>query len=192
MPDHDAIAERGRALEDDYFRKKDLELIEKMRQAAAAEEARKDLGRKTGLDDPELIQELSDLGFTPETVGLLPLVPVMQMAWAEGGITKPERELILRLARSRGIEPATAADRQLTEWITIRPAEAVFTGARRLIRAMLDSGSAQAGDLDAEGLVEYCEAIAAASGGILGIGRISAEERALLSSIAVDLHARRS
>lgn len=192
MPDHDAFAERGRALEDAYFRKKDRELIEKIRQAGAAERVRKDLGRKTGLDDPELLQELDDLGFTPDTVVLLPLVPVIQMAWAEGGITEAERELILRLATSRGVDMGSAAGHQLTEWITNRPAEAVFARARRLIRAMLDSGSAQTGDLNANDLVDYCEDIASASGGILGIGRISAEERALLSSIAADLNARRS
>jgi hypothetical protein len=192
MPDHDAFTKRGRALEEEYFRKKDRELIEKIRQAAATEQARKDLGRKAGLEDPQLIQELQDLGFTPETVGLLPLVPVIQMAWAEGGITKAERELILRLARSRGIEAGSAADRQLTEWLTHQPAEAVFARATRLIRAMLDSTPGQTGDLSADDLVKHCEEIASASGGMLGIGRISAEERTLLSSIAADLNARRS
>ena len=191
MPD-DAFTKRGRSLEDDYFRKKDRELIEKIRVAAAADQARKDLGRQAGLDDPELVQELLDLGFTPDTVGLLPLVPIIQMAWAEGGITKAERELILRLARSRGIEAGSTADGQLTAWLTEQPSEAVFTRARRLIRAMLDSGSAQSDALNAGDLVKYCEDIASASGGILGIGRISAEERALLSSIAADLNARRS
>jgi len=192
MPDHDAFAERGRSLEEAYFWKKDRELIEKIRQAAAIEKVRKDLGSKTGLDDPELLKELQDLGFTPDTVGLLPLVPIIQMAWAEGGITAAERELILRLARSRGVEVGSAADLQLTAWLTNPPAEVVFAGARRLIRAMLDSGSAPTGDLNANDLVKYCEEIASASGGILGIGRISAEERALLSSIAADLNARRS
>lgn len=192
MPDHDAIGKRGRALEDEYFRKKDRELMEKFRQAAATEQARKDLGRKAGLDDPELVQELHDLGFTPETVVLLPLVPIIEVAWAEGGITKAERELILRLARNRGVEAGSAADRQLTEWLTSQPAETVFARARRLIRAMLESGSAPAGELNADDLVKYCEDIASASGGILGIGRISAEERALLSSIAADLSARRA
>jgi hypothetical protein len=192
MPDHDGVAKRGRALEEEYFRKKDRELIEKIRQAAAAEQVRKDTGRKIGLDDPELLKELRDLGFTPETVGLLPLVPIIQMAWAEGGITKAECELILRLARSRGVEAGSAADRQLTKWMTNPPDEGVYGRARRLIRAMLDAGSTHTGDLNADDLVKYCEDIASASGGILGIGRISAEERALLSSIAADLNARRS
>jgi hypothetical protein len=191
MSDRDAFAERGRSLEDEYFRRKDRELIERMREASAAAEVRADLGRKAGLDDPELVEELHDLGFTPETVGLLPLVPVIQMAWAEGSVTNAERELILRLAKSRGVEPGSAADRQLTEWMTSRPADAVFERAGRLIRAMLDSGSGEARDFSADDLVKYCEDIAGASGGILGIGRISAEERGLLSKIAEDLNARR-
>ena len=192
MPDQDALSKRGRALEDDYFRKKDRELIEKIRQAAAAEQVRSDLGRKIGLDDREQLQELQDLGFTPDTVVLLPMVPIIQMAWAEGGITKAERELILRLARSRGIEEGSAADHLLTEWMANRPVEAVFAGARRLIRAVLDSSHAQTADFNADDLVKICEDIASASGGILGIGRVSAEERALLSSLAADLSARRS
>ena len=45
--------------------------------------------------------------------------------------------------------------------------------------------------LTADDLVKYCEAIASASGGILGIiGKISAEERALLKSLASELTTR--
>ena len=190
MSDRDAFGERGRSLEEDYFRKRDRELIEKLRQAAATDQLRTDLGRKAGIDDPELLQELQDLGFTPETVGLVLLMPVIQMAWAEGGITQPERRLLVDLARSRGIEDGSAGDRQLMGWMTNRPADQVFARAGRLIRAMLDSGRTD--DLNADDLVKYCEDVASASGGILGIGRISAEERALLSSIAADLKARRS
>ena len=77
MPDRDSIQERGRSLEDDYFRKKDRELIEKIQRAAEAERARADMGRAAGLTDPALAQELLDLGFTAETVVLLPLVPIL-------------------------------------------------------------------------------------------------------------------
>jgi DNA-binding phage protein len=192
MPDKDMIRERGRSLEEDYFRKKDRELIEKMRQATAAEEDRRQMAKKSGLDDPALLQDLKDLGFTPETVSLLPLVPLLRMAWAEGGITAAERDLLVRLARSRGIAEGSGADRQLAAWMTRQPDETMFTRAGRLIRAMLDSRSPETSDLSADDLVEYCERIAAASGGVFGIGRISAEEEKLLSSIAQDLKARHS
>jgi hypothetical protein len=190
MPDKDMIRERGRSLEEDYFRKKDRELIAKMKQASAAEQNRQELAKKTGLDNPELLQELKELGFTPETVSLLPLVPVLRMAWAEGGITSAERDLLVRLARSRGVAEGSEADRQLNAWMTRQPDESVFSRAGRLIRAMLDSRAPETSDLSADDLVEYCERIAAASGGVFGIGRVSAEEKTLLASIAADLKSR--
>src|SRR5688572_21881559 len=110
MPNDNPLGDRGRSLEEDYFRKKDRELIEKMRQAAAAEAARLELSAKSGLQDPELLKELQELGFTPDTVVLLPLVPLVQVAWAEGGVSDAERKLILQLARSRGVSEGSAAD----------------------------------------------------------------------------------
>ena len=192
MTDKNIIAERGRSLEDDYFRKKDQELIEKLRAAVAAEraraelgQARYELGQKAGITDPELLAELEALGFTPDTVVLLPLVPAIQIAWAEGGVSAAERDLIVQLARRRGVEAGGAADQQLAEWLRARPAQQVFTGATRLIRAML----ATPGDhgLTADDLVKHSESIAAASGGILGVNRISAEERRLLTALAAEL-----
>jgi hypothetical protein len=187
MPEDNPLAERGRALEDDYFRKKDRELIDKMRQASAAEVARQELSAKSGVQDPQMLQELQALGFTSETVALLPLVPLVQMAWAEGGVSDGERKLILQLARTRGIEEGSAADRQLAAWLSSRPDPQVFSNAFRLIRATLESAPPGVVPLTADDLVKYCEQIAAASGGMFGINRISSEERALLSTIARDL-----
>lgn len=191
MADKDIFSERGRSLEDEYFRNKDKELIEKMRRAARATETRAEMGKQTGLTDPEMLQELETLGFTPETVVLLPLMPVVQIAWAEGGVTPAERHLIVKLARARGIQEGGAADRQLSDWLDRQPGEYVFTHATRLIRAMLATPAQ--GDLSADDLVKYCESIADASGGILGIiGRVSAEERQLLATLAADLKGRAS
>lgn len=187
MPDEHPLGDRGRALEDDYFRKKDRELIDKMRQVSAAEAARRELSATSGLQDPEMLQELQALGFTPETVVLLPLVPLVQMAWAEGGVSEAERKLILQLARTRGIEEGSVAARQLAAWLSSRPDPQVFSSASRLIRATLDSGAPGVVPLAADDLVKYCEQIAAASGGMFGINRVSSEERALLSKIARDL-----
>lgn len=193
MTDNDKLAERGRALEDEYFRKRDRELVEKMRQAAMADQKRNELGLKTGLQDPAVLKELQDLGFTPDTVVLLPLVPVLEMAWAEGGITPAERDLIVQLARRWNIAEGSAADGQLSAWMSSRPAPSVFAHAGRLAAAMLASGSDQVTTgLTADDLVAYCEKIAAASGGLFGlrIGSVSSEEKSLLARIASDLRTR--
>lgn len=187
MAERDGLTDQARKREEDYFRKRDRELIERMRNAAAAEQTRRDLEARTGLHDPTLLKDLQELGFTPDTIGLLPLVPIIQVAWAEGGVSDAERKLIVQLARSRGIQPDSAGDRQLTEWLERRPSADVFTRATRLIRAMLDHPGEATTAMSADDLIKYSESIAAASGGILGIGRISAEERATLAQIAAAL-----
>ena len=188
MAEKDMFADRGRSLEEEYFRKKDRELIDRMRQAATAAQARADMGARTGLTDPQLLDELQALGFTPDTVALLPLIPVVQVAWAEGGVTAAERALIVKLARTRGIDQGSAADLQLADWLDRRPSEEVFSRATRLISAMLASPGQER--LSADDLVRHCESIATASGGIFGINKVSPEERQLLASIADALRGR--
>ncbi len=178
----DPTSDRRRTQEEDYFRKRDRELVERIRKSQAADRARQDLGAKTGLTDPALLAELQELGFTPETVALLPLVPILETAWAEGGVSPSERALIVEVARARGIEAGSDADRQLTAWLNTRPPADVFTGATRLISAMLGSGARV--DMSADDLIRYCEEIAAASGGLFGLGRVSADERTTLARIA--------
>jgi len=190
MSEHEFLDERRRASEDDYFRKRDRELIERMRQVAATERDRSELSAKTGLDDPALLGELQDLGFTPQTLPVLPLVPIVQMAWAEGGITPAERTLLIKVARERGITEGSPADTLLAGWMARKPTNDVFEKATRLIRAMLESGAPDAQTMSADDLIKYCENIATASGGILGIGKISADERATLSEIATALKSR--
>ena len=55
MAEGDFLDDRRRASEEDYFRKKDRELVEKMRKAAAADRAQGELSAKTGLHDPAMI-----------------------------------------------------------------------------------------------------------------------------------------
>jgi hypothetical protein len=192
LMENEHLGGRGRALEDEYFRKRDRELADKMRQAAAAQEARQQLGLATGLSDPALLQELEELRFTPETVSLLPLVPILEVAWAEGGVSAGERTLLVQIARSRGIAEGSAADRQLADWMSERPSDEVFARAGRLTRALLDAeASPVATGLSADELVAYAETIAATSGGLLGMGKVSAEEKALLATLSETLQARR-
>ena len=181
----DFLSSRKRTNEEEYFQKQDRELIEKARQRAQAERQLRELGEQIGVTDPETIRELAELGFTPETVRLLPLIPVLEMAWAEGDVTAPERKMLVDLARARGIVEGTAGDRQLAEWLDRRPDESVFRRAGRLINALFASGGRF--DVTPNDLLKYCEAIAEASGGLFGIRRVSGDERATLERIANEI-----
>ena len=184
----DPLSSRRRTIEEEYFQRKDRELVERMRQRAQAERQLRELGESMGVTDPEVIHELAELGFTPETAKLLPLIPVLEMAWAGGSVTPPERKMVVDVARARGIEKESAADHQLLEWLDRRPEESVFRRAGRLIHALVESGARV--DVTPDDLLKYCEAIADASGGLFGIRRISADERATLERIANEIKGR--
>jgi hypothetical protein len=190
MSENDGITGDIRSREEEYFRRKDRELVERLRREAEANQARQALEATSGIHDPAALQELAALGFTPETVDLVPLVPIIQMAWAEGGVSDDERTLIEHFARERGIEAGSVADQQLSLWLRERPAEEVFSRATRLIRALLDHPDGHGHTLTIGDLIHQCEEIAAASGGILGFGKISAPERALLGRIQAALKER--
>jgi hypothetical protein len=185
----DPVSGRRRTSEEDYFQKKDRELVEKMRRQAKAQEELRALGEQVGVTDPEISRELAELGFTPETVKLLPLIPVLEMAWAEGGVTAPERKMVIAVARTRGIEEGSTADHQLAEWLDRQPPDSLFRRAGRLISALFASGGRF--DITPDDLLKYCESIAEASGGLFGIGRVSSEERATLGRIADEIKSRR-
>lgn len=187
MTDKDAFKERGRALEEEYFHRKERELIEKMRQKAAADAARDALGAKTGVADAQLLQDLHELGYTPETLSLLHVVPLVQMAWAEGHVSMRERDLIIEAARARGIESGSAADQMLAGWLAARPSGELFTTTMRAIGAMLASRPQEEREAGTKDLLSYLSSIATASGGVLGFGAVSAEERAVLARITQEL-----
>jgi len=184
---NDGITDDVRKREEEYFRRKDRELIERLRKAAANAETRKKLENATGIHDAAQLEELQSLGFTPETLALLPLVPVLQVAWAEGGVSTDERTMIVDLARSRDVAAGSAADRQLQAWLDMRPSDDTFRKASRLIGAMLDQPAGAEMQVSADDLLKYCEQIAQASGGLFGIGSVSAEEKTALQQISAHL-----
>lgn len=190
MSETDGITDDVRKREEEYFRRKDRELIERMRLEAEAANARKELEAATGIRDPESLKDLEALGFTPRTIALLPLIPVLQVAWAEGGISTAERQLIINLARARDVEPESAADQLLHEWLDSRPSDETFRKAGRLIAAMLDRPQGAEMQFNADDLIKYCEQIAHASGGIFGFGSVSVEEKSALQQIAAQLKKR--
>jgi tellurite resistance protein len=184
MTERDRFADRKRGQEEEYFRKKEQELIEKMRHRSEIEAKRQELYQAVGVADPKILEDLQELGYTRETVGLLHLVPLVRIAWAEGKITKPERELIFEAARARGVLPGSPGFEKLAEWLNRRPTEEFFDKTMRVIRAILMVLPEEELESSKRDLLSYSSRVAEASGGILGMGKIDRKERALLEEIA--------
>jgi hypothetical protein len=181
------LADRRRSQEEEYFHKRELELIAKLQQRGQDEAARQRMTEHTGVADEEILRDLETLGYTPETVMLLHLVPLLEVAWADGGVSDRERELIVEAARARGIDQGSAADRQLASWLTTRPSSDLFEKTLRAIGAILQGRTSEERETSQRDLVSYSTAIASASGGILGLGKVSSEEQRVLARISEEI-----
>ena len=187
MTERDAFEERRRGLEESYFHEKEQQLIEKMRRRAQADAELRRMGETAGVADEEILHDLEALGYTADTVRLLHLLPLVHLAWADGSVSQRERDLIVEAARARGINAGTPADIQLGGWLTKRPSDQFFRETLRAIVAILESEPEAQREAERRDLLSYSAAIARASGGLLGFGAVSAEERKVLERIAQEL-----
>jgi hypothetical protein len=189
----DLLKDRGRGEEAEYFRREDEKLLTKMREQARLQDIAKALAAKLRVDDAELLSRVADLGLDHETGSVILLAPLVQVAWAEGKVTDPEREVVLELAESRGITPGTPPHAKLLEWLERRPSDALFETAMEVMRVGFSVVPPQERDERIRGLVDACRRIAEASGGglarLLGMSSVSGEEDAVLDAISAKLRA---
>jgi hypothetical protein len=188
MAEKDKFAEREHWLEEEYFGKKNQELIDKLRQKRAREADRQKMSEMMGVNDQEVLEALQDLGYTSETIQLLHIVPLVEVAWTEGGVADREREMIYKIAQARGVQPDSVAHELLSHWLENKPSERFFENSLRAIRVVLDLLPEDQRQASRKDLITYCNQIASAvSSGIFGPGKIQDEERELIAHIAAEI-----
>lgn len=131
----------------------------------------------------EVAAEALELGFDQETARVLPLVPLIQVAWADDTVQRGEEKAILAAAAKAGIDEGTAAYEFLSLMLEQKPSELFFVRTMNVVKHMA-KGS---GDIEWGGrsVLELAKEVAGASGGFFGIGnKISDKEEELLGELA--------
>lgn len=169
--------------EEEYFHKKEQELIEKMHQRVSKEQERRELAEFFFVEDAEILDTLLELGYSRETIFLLFLVPVIQVAWIDGSVTDKERRAVVEIARERGMEKDSPAEHMLKDWLTNRPPDEFFEKTLRLIWNILQTRPRAVRLIREQTLAHYCNVVASASGGFLGFGKVSPAQQELIKKI---------
>ena len=143
------------------------------------------LGMAGELDDDELVDRLLGLGIRVETLAALALVPLIEVAWADGHMHPKERDAVLVGAESSGIPPESTSYRLLRIWTYERPQPALQDAWREFIRATLEQLDAAERVSFRVNLMGRARAVAEAAGGILGLtSKVSESERDMLEHLA--------
>jgi hypothetical protein len=179
----DTLHERGKALEDMFFAERDRKLINALRDAAAKEQAAVDIGNITGVSDTSVLQTIAGLGVTSETLAAFSLVPLLHVAWSDKVLDSSERDAILVEAVAGGVFRGSAAYSLLEGWLTRAPEPKLFDTWKAYHQALMPKLSeSDRAQLKAD-LIEKARRIARASGGLFGLGSVSADEREALRKL---------
>ena len=180
-------AGRARSKEEEYFLRAEAELLEKVRARAAKEAELRAMGEHHGVEDPDILKAFEEAGYDRDTVQILHLVPIVQVAWVDGEVSKGERAEILKIAAARNVVEGTPAHAKLLSWLDAPPSPEFFERTMEIISRLLElfpeeKRMSLQGDVMTASL-----AVASASGGFLGLGsKVSVDEKALIERFAAD------
>jgi hypothetical protein len=187
MQDGDRGSDQRRAQEDEYFRRRDQELMDQVRRQSEVEHERRLIGEAIGVSDAQILVELQLAGYRANTIVLLELAPLLQIAWADGSVLADERDVIVQIAARERVVCDSPAHIKLQVSLERRPPEDFFDTSLHAIRAMLCGLQPDVQKTLRRRLLDNCTAVAVASGGLFGRRKIADEEHLILEHITTAL-----
>jgi hypothetical protein len=174
--------------EDSYFHKQETAKLERARRERLLVELRRKLGEKLGLTDEAVLKSIQEMGFDLDTVVVLHLVPLVEVAWSDGTVSDEERRKILEVAAARDIVQGTPGWAWLERALTVKPEPRFFDGVRKFVGVILANLPEDRRQAVQNDLVRYSQEVAAASGGFLGLGeKVSGKEKEALERLSREL-----
>jgi len=179
-----ALSDYGRTLEDEFFHREDQKLLQRLRELKKMEETVAVLSQASGIKNETTLKKLVELNVPPATLAAAALIPLVEVAWADGTVDEKERAAILQASEKSGSGAGAVQRSLLEEWLRKKPEPRLFKAWTVYIEGLCDDLSqAQINALKVE-VLSNARAVAEASGGILGVGyKISAKEEAVLKKL---------
>ena len=132
----------------------------------------------TASQDEEILKAFEEAGYDRETVQILHLVPILQVAWVDGEISKAERAEILKIAAARNVVEGTPVHAKLLSWLDAPPSPQFFERTMEIISRLLELFPEEKRASLQSDVMTASLAVASASGGFLGFGsKVSADEK---------------
>lgn len=185
----DFLAERRRALEESFFHKRNQELLDKLKRQLSSQEHKKALATASGISDDAVLDHLLAAHISGETIAAVAIAPLVVVAWADGKLDEREKQAILSASETEGIAPHTLSYELLQDWLNSPPNDVLLSAWKDYVRAARQKLSSQALEALKTDVLGRARKVAHASGGILGLAKISAAEEQVLRDLERTLQA---
>lgn len=181
------LQERGNALEEEFFRKQNAELVAKLRASREQDAERTQMAAALGVDDPELVSQLLSHGVTSATLAAVALAPLVLVAWSDKSLDGNERKAVLDEANKSGVKAGSAEYSLLEGWLNERPPETLLATWTAYARGVCESLDGERRKEFRDSILSRARAVANAAGGFAGISKVSGDEKAVIERIEAAL-----
>jgi hypothetical protein len=178
-----ALSAIGSSLEDAFFLQQDRALIERLAELRKMAESKEVLAKVSGITNQEILERLVAMNVRPETLTALALVPLIEVVWADGEVDDDERRAVLEQAASQRIAPGSSEYELLERWLSHRPEDDLMRAWQHYAQGLCEHLSSSQRDVLRRELSRGLRKAAEASGGFLGLGKISSREKEVLERI---------
>ena len=177
------FAAAGAALTDQFFKSRDQALLDKMRKTRRSTEMKAALAEVAGIHDDHVLQKLVELEVNPEMVAAIAMVPLVAVAWADGTLDAKERDAVLAAAAAQGIASGSVEYGLLASWLVQKPDPKLLDAWQLYVHGLCRKMSEPERLGLKRDILERARAVAASSGGFLGVGKVSDAEKDMLETI---------
>jgi len=170
-------------LEEAFFLAKDQRLIEKLRTLETMQKSKQALAEVSGITNDLILEKLVSLGTEPQTLAALAVVPLVEVAWADGEVDENERAAILKGLAASGVAPGGIEHELVESWLKRRPDSKLLEAWQQYVRGICEKMNEQERSAFRHEVLKNAQAIAQASGGFAGLWKTSAEEREMIEKL---------
>lgn len=180
----DAFEKRGQALEDEYFKTRDSQLVAKLKSVFQRTFSKDELRRTSGIQNDAVLDRLVKLSLSDQSLTAFKLYPLVEIAWADGAVDDRERQAVVKAAEQFGVPPGSQALANLESRLRSGPDEDSRTAWRMFAQELRKTLTPQELATFRADLLEYANQVAKASGGVFGdVLAISPGEKRAIKAI---------
>ena len=145
---------------------------------------REELRRIAVVTDERTIDRMVELGIGADTWAAISLVPLVEVACANGKVDAKERRAVMAAAEANGVMPGSPSHEVLERWLDHRPdARLLAVWGEYMVELCAALTPDEKHRLRDE-MLDRAHAIAEETGGFLGLGsKVSTEERVVLDEL---------
>jgi hypothetical protein len=166
-----------------FFFKENKKMEEKYRAMQQLKKTKAELAAASGITDDLVLEKFIALDLRPETIASISLVPLIEIAWADGTIDQKEKEAILNAIGKFGWTPDSVNYALLDQWLKKKPSASLLTAWKHYVEALCQKMTDEEVHNFKKEIMEHVLVVAEAAGGFLGFGKISAEERSMITAL---------